>query len=104
MGSRPLAAIREGTVTGEGSERRAMERAPFLSVDVPMIRIAAEKGEGRLYLRDPKATALRMTGPKSTAWAPSVILRSDATKKVPSSELPGQIPRFLLAGASEDGS
>jgi len=31
-----------------------MERAPFLSVDVPMIRIAAEKGEGGLYLYDPR--------------------------------------------------
>jgi hypothetical protein len=44
-----LAAIKEGTVTGEVSERLAMKRAPFLSVDVPIIRIAAEKGEDRLY-------------------------------------------------------
>src|ERR1700693_4975354 len=48
MRSRPLAASRAGTVTGEISEREVMSRS-FLSVDVRKIRITADQGVWLLY-------------------------------------------------------
>src|ERR1700693_1415158 len=48
MRSRPLAASRAGTVTGENSEREVMSPS-FLSVDVRKIRITADQGVWLLY-------------------------------------------------------